>query len=666
MQRNSERTLAFSAVKSPSHPPASLVAVTAFIALTGCAGLAVSGQLTPLMLIPGIAIFPGYYRTMRGYMPASKYAIGTLSIAALMLLAADSMIITGDFFLAVAHMTIVFQALKSFDLKEPWDYLQVYFMTLVQLIITSELSYSIVVGAVFVIFLAAFVLAIVMSHFIKAGTLGRVKLLKPAAIIVALSFVFATVLFVAVPRPGSGFGWRKAAKGLKSVGFSDKVDFGSFGEVLEDMTVAMRVELSGKRLPLYFRGATLDNFDGESWSYTIKRKYSILKTEDAFIFRPAMGGEELSVQRIYLEPMDTDVVFGLGEVVRVESVGRFMETNGEGSITMPFKRNRRFVYTAHSVSPEGLRVRNADKYLQLPNEMGKIAGLAGTVTRGTKTGLDRALAIEGHLRSSYSYSLSTEPPPEGKSVVEDFLFKSKKGYCEHFATAMTLMLRTLGTPARVVTGFMGGDVNEYGDYVIVRQKNAHSWVEALIDGKWKRFDPTPLGKPKIPSGLALYMDYLRMGWYRYVVGFSSTDQIRIVGFMLEPFLSGKRDTPTARPSFGLPPGTAYVVIMLAVLTALVWLRRYKRKAIGPESAIYIKFRNGVRKLGGRISESSTSSDVLREARRIGLDGDAEKFIRLYEDARFGGLKMSPDLRKQYQRLSRQPNSPRRGTKTHGV
>ena len=100
---------------------------------------------------------------------------------------------------------------------------------------------------------------------------------------------------------------------------------------------------------------------------------------------------------------------------------------------------------------------------------------------------------------------------------------------------MVLMLRSLDIPSRIVTGYYGGDKNEYGGYIIVRQSNAHSWVEALIADRWKTFDPTPAAPVQHPSTIALFMDSVQLNWSRYVVGFSSTDQRDIIRGLSMPF-----------------------------------------------------------------------------------------------------------------------------------
>lgn len=174
--------------------------LTAVLAFTGCGGLVMTGELNPLMLISGIGLIPGYIRFWKDMPNLSRWTIGGLSIATLFLFVIDTLVITGDMFIAVAHLTIVFQAIKSFDLKEPWDHLQVYFMSLLQLIIASELTRSAAFGLIFVIFLVALVTAMVISHFLKEGTVKKIRLRGPVIVISLLTLVLTILFFISTPR----------------------------------------------------------------------------------------------------------------------------------------------------------------------------------------------------------------------------------------------------------------------------------------------------------------------------------------------------------------------------------------------------------------------------------------------------------------------------------
>jgi transglutaminase-like putative cysteine protease len=619
--------------------------LTGILAFTGCLSLLITSAVNPLMSFAGIGIFPGYYRFLKGMPQAPKWVIGGLSVFTLFTYFVDAFSISNDYFLAVAHLTITFQAIKSFDLREPWDHLQVYFMSLLQLIIVSELTNSIVFGVIFVFFLVAFVTAMVLAHFVKEGTTLKVRIKKPVMSISVLTIFMTIIFFVSLPRISGGLWTKGHMKGIRTVGFSEKVEFGSLGEVKSDPTVVMRIEITGNASgPYYWRGMSLNYFDGISWRDTLKEKVPIYKKDGMFVMHP-YEEEDPVVQKIFLEPMDTDVIFGLNKIAAVRSGGMFLLADSSGALFLPQKKNKRLSYTVYSIRSMPAIKGNISDYLQLPKGTEKISERARSVTVKMERDIDKATTIEKYLRGNFTYSLSPPRPREGISPVEDFLFHSRMGYCEHYASAMVLMLRALAIPARIVTGFSGGDVNEYGGYIIVRQSNAHSWVEAAIDGGWRSFDPTPPVIEEPPSGFVLFLDMLKMKWDRYVVSFSSFDQKEIVRiFSLSFWWPNKPD---------LRPQSFYVIIFLSVsilLLTLFFMRLLKLKRYGFPTVQYLKLRSLIKKKGRSISSASTPSEVAREATQFGMNNRIKEFITIYEECRFGGRALTAENRARYLRL----------------
>ena len=623
--------------------------LTFVLAFTGCLSLLMTGETRVFMSLTVIGIFPGYYRFLKGEPQAPKWAIGGLSVLTLLIFFLDSLAISNDYFLAVAHLTLAFQAIKSFDLKEPWDHLQVYFMSLLQLIIASELTYSIAFGVIFVLFLLALVSAIVLAHFIKEGTTARVNIRKPVALISVLAVLITGAIFVSVPRISGGVWGKGHMKSIRTVGFSERVDFGSFGDVKLDPTVVMRIEVSGNTSgPYYWRGMTLDHFDGISWSDTFDRRERVVKKDGQFPLQP-FNRDEAVAQHIFLEPMDTDVIFGLSEIASIEAEGMSLFRDRAGSLFLPAKKGKQFQYIAYSVRNVQTVSGGLHKYLQLPADTGRISKLAHEIAGRRDKNLAKAAEIESFLRNNYTYSLSVSTPPPGVSAIEDFLFNSKKGYCEHYATAMVLMLRTLGIPARIVTGFSGGELNKYGGYIIVRESNAHSWVEAAIDNEWMRFDPTPSVAVERPSALALFVDALKMDWDRYVVAFSISDQKKIVRVFSLPFRLPQM--PEFRPdvfSFVI-----FLSVAAMLVTVVILLMRLKFRRHNFFTAQYMKVRNSIRKKGVRVTVSTTAAEVAEKAVHLGMDGKIRKFIAIYEEHRFGGREMSEEDRLKYKRLAKE-------------
>lgn len=642
--------------------------ITAALAFAGCLSLVITGEMNPIFLIPALAIIPGYYRYIKGKPPLSRWLIAGLAVLEMFVLAFDMLVISEDYLVAIAHMTIMFQALKSYDFQTPWDPLQVYFMSLLQLIITSELSLSIAVGGVFAGFLLVFMAALVISHFMNEGSLGRVGIRRPVIMVSLAALCLTAAFFVLVPRVSGGLWGRKAAHGIKTVGFSDTVSFGSFGEMLDNDTIVMRVELSGPKIPLYWRGVTLDYFDGNSWVGTLKYNITLNKREGWFEVSQGYpqrqrryDADEIVEQKIILEPLDNNVLFGLDQVESVSARGWGVSRDTANSIYMYDKDDRRISYSVRSVLPSGgypVNKRFISQYLQVPdNETQRIHDLSRTVVINQGSDFKRAQAIERYLSAEYQYSLVTTAPASGSTAMDHFLFVERRGYCEHFASAMVLMLRSIEIPSRIVNGFMGGEENEYGGYVIVRQRNAHSWVEASIDGSWVRFDPTPPAPSVISTLMTRAMDAIRMGWYRYVIGFSYSDQL----LMLKSFNLPMIDLPdmggirvSVRPYF--------VLIGVAIVLA-VWLVRSGAGRVRhqPSSRVYLRVKARVASMKGAVvGDASTPQEVIDEASRLAGDLPAlDKFIRSYESIRFG-YQESADLSVKAEEALRELDKARHG------
>jgi transglutaminase-like putative cysteine protease len=623
--------------------------LTFILAFTGCLSLLMSGETVIFMSLTVVGIFPGYYRFLKGEPQAPKWVIGGLSILTLLIFFIDSFLISNDYFLAVADLTLTFQAIKSFDLKEPWDHLQVYFMSLLQLIIASELTHSIAFGVIFVLFLIALVSAIILAHFIKEETISRVEIRKPVVLISALTVLVTIAIFVSVPRISGGIWGKGHMKSIRTVGFSERVDFGSFGDIKLNPTVVMRIEISGNAgEPYYWRGMSLDRFDGISWSDTFDRKERIFKEGGQFQLR-TFNRDRAAVQRIFLEPMDTDVIFGLNQIAAVEAQGAVLLRDRAGSLFLPAKKGKQFNYTVYSVSDIQTVSGDLRRYLQLPAGTGRISALAHEIAGRQDKNLSKAAKIESFLRNNYTYSLSVPTPPPGMSAIEDFLFNSKKGYCEHYATAMVLMLRTLGIPARIVTGFSGGELNKYGGYIIVRESSAHSWVEAAIDNKWMSFDPTPSASVERPSALAFFMDALKMNWDRYVIAFSISDQKEIVRAFSLPFRLPQM--PEFRPDL-----FSFIILFSVsalLVTVFIFLMRLKFVSYRFFTAQYIKVRNSLRRKGVSVTVSTTPAELMEKVVHLVTDGKIREFIELYEEHRFGGREMSAADRLKYKRLTKE-------------
>jgi transglutaminase-like putative cysteine protease len=623
---------------------------TAIVAIIGNVSLISTGEMNPAFSIIGASLLYGYYRSLRGYSQLSKHAVGALSFTTFIVFLIN-FYINKDIFVSVAQMTLIFQAIKSFDIKEPWDPLQVFFVSLLQLLMASELTNSIYFGIIFVLFVVFIVVSILLGHFVSEGQRRFRPFLKPMASITILTIVLTIIFFVSIPRFRSGLWGRSLSRGIKTTGFSERVDFGSFGRIKLDETIVMRMVIRpDAEGPHYLRGMTFDYFDGMAWYDTLKDSRRIFKRPEDFNIDVPADIKKYEVE-VYLEPLDSDVIFTFKKPYRIESEGFFLRKDSAGSFYMKQKVSKRFFYRLFSVDGyynDNIYLR---AYLQTPPGIERIKRLAEKVTANSEDPIKKAEVIRVFLLKNYEYSLFTRRPPEDVTQLEDFLFYSKKGYCEHFATAMTLMLRSIGIPARLVTGFLSGQRNDIGDYYLIRQSDAHSWVEAFINRRWLVFDPTPPVFISHRAGIFLFFDMIRLKWNRYVVGFSTYDQVRMANYI---FNYPKIRLKLSRSSL------SWIMLIVTILIILfIIVDNLKRKGFSyirykGVSAEYVRFMRMISRYGGRIYPSSGTEEVLMEAIRIERfdNEDIKRFIEAYRFLRFSGEKDETMLKNFYERARR--------------
>ncbi|MFC1770146.1 transglutaminase family protein, partial [Nitrospirota bacterium] len=228
-------------------------------------------------------------------------------------------------------------------------------------------------------------------------------------------------------------------------------------------------------------------------------------------------------------------------------------------------------------------------------------------------------------------------------ALEYFLFNTRTGYCQYFASTMAVMLRTLGIQSRIVTGFLGGETTDEEDYFLVRQNNAHSWVEAYINNAWRRYDPTPIVNPFSRTSFAMTFEALRMQWYRYVVGFSSADQRMMVSSLYMPKI---RIPEFKGIRISLSPLSVVSFLAIALILSFLLFRKHKRRQLYSEaSKLYIGFIDEIRKRGGQVHGNFTSGELLKEAIKVNAVPDkAGLFIKVYEQVRFGNRTLGDEER----------------------
>ncbi len=467
----------------------------------------------------------------------------------------------------LARMILSLTAVKLLQKKSDRDWIFLYLMSFFEVLLAAGLSISALYLASFLVYLLLTVCAVIAFEIRKTSRAIERKIAGESAAnvtgenimptgfpvkrvpTIAVALIIFTValaapLFFMLPRVGgAGFGGNQGGLSTWS-GFSDTVKLGRIGRIQQSDEVVMRIKSDGpgdSNEGQYFRGIALDTFDNQSWSKSRTGSAPFDKGDRELVqVGYAASRENLLVQTIYLEPLDTPVLFAVPRVVAVQ--GNFpvlyKDTYDALSYQRSFERVSYKVLSDRSRPPIA-KLRSDDQpypieirnYRALPAELDpRIAELAAEITNTAKNRYDKAAAIESYLQTNFGYTL--EPKASGTEPLADFLFNVREGHCEYFATAMAVMLRTQGIATRIVNGFHGGEYNDAADVTIVRQRNAHAWVEVYFprEDTWIRFDPTPYSDQTamVPTGISgavhKYLEALETFWIQYFVAYDDNEQ----------------------------------------------------------------------------------------------------------------------------------------------
>jgi transglutaminase-like putative cysteine protease len=383
------------------------------------------------------------------------------------------------------------------------------------------------------------------------------RALSVAAVGVSVGAILCgAVLFFLLPRVSAGYLGKTSFNPTLLSGFTDQVELGQIGQIKKSSAVVLRVETgSPVNYPaLRWRGNALANFDGRRWTSAARAAETLTANSDGWIAlrekpKPGEARGEILQFTVLQEPMASDALFVAGTMLAIR--GSFTgETGGishrrnyvyrdsSGSLINPFHNfvsvrytgisqlpalNRAQLEAAGTDYPPGI----TDVYLQVPEIDRRIPELARSATQHAVTPYDKAAALEVFLKTKFSYTLDLAGNP-GKDPLAHFLFETRAGHCEYFASSMTVMLRTLGIPAREVNGFLPGEFNELGGDYIVRASDAHSWVEAYFPGSgWMVFDPTPdapVVSATLFSRLSQLTDWAELTWNDWVISYDFAHQ----------------------------------------------------------------------------------------------------------------------------------------------
>jgi transglutaminase-like putative cysteine protease len=546
--------------------------------------------------------------------------------------------------------------LKAVESKSVRDMLALLFLAYFVVVTNVLYSQGLAMSAYMILSVLAVTAALVHLHSARPGLLPD---LRRGAVLLAQSLPLALLLFVFFPRlPGALWGVQDDRdEGV--TGFSDSLEPGSVSTLSLSTEVAFRVDFAGpppERDGLYWRGLVLDTFDGARW-------FRDLPFELA-----DKGGEQpmgLVEYAVTVEPHGKEWLFALDLPVSAPRGTVLRSDRTLASLRMLRSRMRFELASAPVVPESGVP---GPEWTALPDDGNPRAReLALEWKRqglGTRGLVEAALAL--FRGGNFAYSL--QPGVMEGDIVDQFLFATRRGYCEHYASAMTFMLRTAGVPARVVVGYQGGEMNPMGEYLIVRQSDAHAWVEVWQEGRWLRVDPTSVVAPQrlavgaeaivspqgqgsdMPAGARVLRrvgrffqfgwDAANNAWNQWVLGFSHDRQRSLwqrLGF-----------DPSTRAGAGKLAALLAFGLALVLGTVFWFMLRARREARDRVALLYARFCRRMERAGlprgaaegpvdyaGRISRERP--DLAAEvggivdayvALRYAARGDVDDFSRL--------------------------------------
>lgn len=402
------------------------------------------------------------------------------------------------------------------------------------------------------------------------------------------SACLATVAFYLLPRRAQEPTSAQASLGPSMVGFSRKVQLGGIGTAAENPQVVLSLELfdsDGKSLkldaPPLIRGAVLSHYAGYGeW----REQEELTRSSETTDLRRVSPGPGIVRENISLKQFDDDLVFAIypamipaeasraqADKIKYQDDSQHLVENSQrrsSSInyrlaTTAIWNNRQYSIVGEENNAVSLWPPSLTK---LPQDADAISGVVAAARRIVREAgvedasiVEKARALEAHFLApgAYRYSLSAAKRPIGVDPIEDFVTNQPVGHCEYFASALALMLRSQGIPARVVVGFRADEWNDLGNWYQVRQLHAHTWVEVYLHDNqippwpaghayerdpgsapraaWLILDPTPASGEDIAvsDGLTWYQrmrqwsDYVQRMWSQYVVGLTAERQLEL-------------------------------------------------------------------------------------------------------------------------------------------
>lgn len=380
-----------------------------------------------------------------------------------------------------------------------------------------------------------------------AGSTRPLQQVREIAKLVALGIPLVLAAFWLFPRFPSPL-WGVPERALSKPGLSDDMSPGSYLDLIADEAPALRVQFFGATPPtsqMYWRGPVLSDFDGRTWT----RGHRLAGMSAASTTRSAATWD----YQMDVEPSDRRDLVALDLPTSTPDGVRLARDYSMSAPTPLVSLTRWRLQSSAPVQFEAdLSPSLRQQALQLPTGFNPRTQALGAQWRREAGDNDAAIVARAlqWIRSDFAYTLDTPFP--GRDTVDEFLFDQQQGFCEHFSSSFVFLMRSSGVPARVVTGYAGGQYNPLGKYWIVRNLDAHAWAEVWMPQRgWVRVDPTAAVAPERiydtiedrlgaagavgavanligVDNLGQVGDWLRRGWNDLVLGFDARRQSRLL------------------------------------------------------------------------------------------------------------------------------------------
>ena len=437
-------------------------------------------------------------------LPAGRWVLLLLAVTVSATWATHRTLLGRD---AGVTLIVVLLALKTLELRARRDAFVIFFLGFFTLLTNFFFSQSLLVAAAMLVGLLGLLTALVNAH-MPVGRPPLAHAARPAGWMALLGAPVMAALFVLFPRLTPLWGIPDDAMSGRS-GLSATMDVGAIASLALDDSVAMHIRFDGPVPPpfeLYFRGPVLSRLDGREWRAAPRHSDAGPAFDDLRV-----AGRAISYQ-VTLQPSNRPWVFTLDAADRAPQLPGYELTRSPALLwraDRPITDIVRYRATSHPAFRYGVTPRAADlgDDLQLPagynpRTLALAAQIRGEPRYAQADALTLVNLVLARLRTGgYRYTL--DPGPYGRDTADEFWFDRKQGFCEHIASAFVVLMRALGVPARIVTGYQGGSLNPVDGDWVVRNSDAHAWAEVWSPGRgWVRVDPTAAVAPSRIGSLA--------------------------------------------------------------------------------------------------------------------------------------------------------------------